>query len=62
MNMLATDTFKKNVGVWIRKPVSIWDDHFMQRNTSPLHLIYQAVDCGLWNVVSLLFNGCEVAG
>jgi hypothetical protein len=30
----------------------------MQRDTSPLHIIDQAVDCGPWNVVLLLFNGC----
>jgi hypothetical protein len=30
----------------------------MQR-VSPSHRRYQAVDCGLWNVVPLLFNGCE---
>jgi hypothetical protein len=31
----------------------------MQRYTSPSHRVDQAVDCGLWNVVPLLFNGCE---
>ncbi|XP_031660667.1 X-ray repair cross-complementing protein 5-like [Oncorhynchus kisutch] len=30
----------------------------MQRDRSPLHRVDQAVDCGLWNVVPLLFNGC----
>uniref|UniRef100_A0A4W5LS86 mitogen-activated protein kinase n=1 Tax=Hucho hucho TaxID=62062 RepID=A0A4W5LS86_9TELE len=30
-----------------------------QHNTSPSHRVDQAVDCGLWNVVPLLFNGCE---
>ena len=30
----------------------------MQRDTSPSHSIDQAVDCGPWNVVLLLFNGC----
>ena len=30
----------------------------MQRNTSPLHRVDQDVDCDLWNVVPLLFNGC----
>ena len=29
----------------------------MQRNTSTSHRVEQAVNCGLWNVVSLLFNG-----
>ncbi len=27
-------------------------------NTSPLHRVDQVVDCGLWNVGPLLFNGC----
>ena len=30
----------------------------MQRDRSPLHRVDQAVDCGLWNVVPLVFNGC----
>jgi hypothetical protein len=30
----------------------------MQRDTSPSHTVDQAVDCGLWNVVPPLFNGC----
>ncbi len=30
----------------------------MQCNTSPLHRVDQVVDCGLWNVGPLLFNGC----
>ncbi len=29
-----------------------------QCNTSPLHRVDQVVDCGLWNVGPLLFNGC----
>jgi hypothetical protein len=29
----------------------------MQRNTSPSNRVNQAVDCGLWTVVSLLFIG-----
>ncbi len=29
-----------------------------QCNTSPLHRVYQVVDCGLWNVGPFLFNGC----
>ncbi len=28
-----------------------------QCNTSPLHRVDQVVDCGLWNVGPLLFNG-----
>ena len=30
----------------------------MQRDTTPSHRGDQAVGCGLWNVVPLLFNGC----
>ena len=30
----------------------------MQSDTFPSHRVDQAVDCGLWNVVPLLFNGC----
>jgi hypothetical protein len=30
----------------------------MQRDTSPSRRVDQAVDCGLLNVVPLLFNGC----
>jgi hypothetical protein len=30
----------------------------MHRNTGPSHRVDQAVDCGLRNVVPLLFNGC----
>ena len=41
----------KKVGAWIRKPVSITPQ-------SPLHRVDQAVDCALWNVIPLLFNGC----
>ncbi len=33
-----------------------------QCNTSPSHRVDQVVDCGLWNVGPLLFNGNEVAG
>ncbi len=29
-----------------------------QCNTSPSHRVDQVVDCGLWNVCPLLFNGC----
>jgi hypothetical protein len=37
----------------------LWVSTFlMQCDTSPLHTVDQAVDCGLWNVVPLLFNGC----
>ncbi len=30
-----------------------------QCNTSPSHRVDQVVDCGLWNVGPLLFNGCS---
>jgi hypothetical protein len=30
----------------------------MQRDTAPSYRVNQAVDCGLWNDVPLLFNGC----
>ncbi len=39
----------------VRKPVSIWCDHHLP---SPSHRVDQVVDCGLWNVGPLLFNGC----
>ena len=53
MNLLVTDTLKK-VGVWIRKSVSVWcDQHLPHANR-----VDQAVDCDLWIVVPLLFNGC----
>ncbi|XP_071241199.1 adhesion G protein-coupled receptor E1-like isoform X1 [Salvelinus alpinus] len=53
------DTFKKE-GAWIRnQSVSeVATICLMQRNTSPSHRVDQAVDCGLWNVVPLLFNDC----
>ncbi len=41
--------------VYIWKPVSIWCDHHLP---SPSHRVDQVVDCGLWNVGPLLFNGC----
>ena len=35
----------------------------MQRATSPSHRVDQAVDCGMWNFVPLLFKWlCKVAG
>ncbi len=41
----------------VQKPVSIWCDHHLP---SPSHRVDQVVDCGLWNVGPLLFNGCEI--
>ncbi len=38
-------------GLGVRKPVSIWCDHYW-------HRVDQVVDCGLRNVGPLLFNGC----
>ena len=58
MQLLVTDT----LGVWIRKPVivsGVTTICLMQHDTSPSNKVDQAVDCVLWNVVSLLFNDCE---
>ncbi len=35
-----------------------WFALLMQCNTSPSHRVDQVVDCGLWNVGPLIFNGC----
>jgi hypothetical protein len=40
MHLLVTDTLKK-VGAWIRKPVSIWCDHYLP-HASHLHLSHLA--------------------
>jgi hypothetical protein len=50
MHLLVTDTLKKGRGM---------DDHHLPQlcNTSPSQRVDQAVDCGLWIVVPLLFNG-----
>jgi hypothetical protein len=41
--------------MWIRKPVR----HCLtQCDTSLSHRVDQVVDCDLWNVVPLFFNGC----
>jgi hypothetical protein len=60
MYLLVTDSFLIKVEAWIRKPVSIWCDHHLPHAERhiPLHRVHPAVDCGLWNVVPLLFNGC----
>ncbi len=44
----------------VRKPVSsgVIPICLTQCNTSPSHRVDQVVDCGLWNVGPLLFNGC----
>ncbi len=39
----------------VRKPVSIWCDQHLPH---AVHRVDQVVDCGLWTVGPLLFNGC----
>ena len=60
MQLLVTDTLKKRWGRGSENlSVSgVTTICLMQHNTSPSHRVDQAVDCGLWNVVPLLFNGC----
>ncbi len=53
--ILFTNLSKSVLVRGIRKPVSIWCDHHLP---SPSHRVDQVVDCGLWNVGPLLFNGC----
>ena len=56
-HLLVTDTLK--VEAWIRTPVSIWCDYNLPHAAQPISFrVDQAVDCGLWNVVPLLFNSC----
>uniref|UniRef100_A0A4W5QXN9 Myosin binding protein Ca n=1 Tax=Hucho hucho TaxID=62062 RepID=A0A4W5QXN9_9TELE len=55
MHLLVTYTFKKKSMEVDQKTSHIC---LMQCDTSPSHRVDQAVDCGLWNVVPLLFNGC----
>lgn len=38
--------------------VSIWCDHHLAHAVQHISLAYQVVDCGLWHVGPLLFNGC----
>ena len=52
--LLVTDTLKKGMGVDQKTCQYLVLQHY----TSPSHRVDQAVDCGLWNVVPLLFNGC----
>ncbi len=45
----------------VSKPVSVSGVTTIcltQCNTSPSHRVDQVVDCGLWDVGPLLFNGC----
>ena len=60
MHLLVTNTFKKRQGHG-SKNKSVFGMTTMcliKRDTSPSHRVDQAVDCGLWNVAQLLFNGC----
>ena len=60
MHLLVTDTLKKRLGYGPEnQSVSgVTTICPMQQNTSPSHRVDQAVDCGLWTFVPLLFNGC----
>ena len=57
IHLLVTDSFKKKSSGVNHKTI-VTNICLMQHNTSPSHRVDQAVDCGLWNVVPLLFNGC----
>ena len=60
MHLLVTDTLKK-VGAWIKQNMlvsGVPTIYLMPGDTSPSHRVDQAIDCGLWNAVPLLFNGC----
>ena len=51
---------KIKMWAWIIKPVSgVTTICLMQRDTSPSRRVDQAIDCVLWNVVPVLFNGCS---
>ena len=55
IHMLVTDTLKKSSE---NQSVSgVTTTCLMQRDTFPSHRVNKDVDCGLWNVVPLLFNG-----
>jgi hypothetical protein len=55
---LFTDTLKRVGGGSENQSVSgVTTVCCMQRDTSS-HRVDQAVDCGLWNIVPLLFNVC----
>jgi hypothetical protein len=61
MHLLVTDTFLKKgekYGSENQSVSGVTTICLMQRDTSPSHRVDEAVDCGLWNVVSLIFNGC----
>ena len=59
MHLLVTDTIKKRLGDGSEnQSVSgVTTIFFMQRDTSSSHRVDKAIDCDLWNVVPLLFNG-----
>jgi hypothetical protein len=52
-HLLVTDT-----GSEIQSVSGVTTICLMQRDKSPSHRVDQAVDCGLWNAVLLLSNGC----
>ncbi len=41
-----------------QSPFGVTTIYLTQCNTSPSRRVDQVVDCGLWNVGPLLFNGC----
>jgi hypothetical protein len=59
MHLLVTDTFKNGRGVDQKNSqYLVWPPFASCSATSPSHRVDQAVDCGLRNVVPLLFKGC----
>ena len=54
-NQMCTDTLKKKLGAWIRRPVSIWCDHHLP-HAAQHFFAWSWSGCWLWNVVLLLFN------
>ena len=50
MHLVVTDTLNQSVS-------GVTTICLMQCDTSSSHRDDQAIDCGLWNVVPLLFNG-----
>ena len=58
MYLLVTGTLKKGRGLDQKTcQYLVWPPFALC--TSPSHRVDQAVDCGLWNLVPLLFNGCK---
>ena len=58
MHLLVTDTWKKSRGMDQKTSQYLVWAPFTSSKTSPSHRVDQAVDCGLWNIVPLLFNCC----